>query len=152
MVAQRGRRSVLTENRSVKAKSKSTANKSGRSKIKTTITAADSQLNSFDNPDLVHQFSKLFISLNKMNEEDFKRIAEEILEQRSNKCSKNLENVELLFKANEELVTPLLALCPRFDMVLSAMIVDHFGLRVKHVKAANMAEWTEQDAKNVGYT
>ena len=82
---------------------------------------------------------------------EFAAIAEELYSLRRNMVETNILSVNLVFKKNEEQLSPILALCPAFDVVLAYMLVLRLGWRVQKVAwTSERTDWTDQDCKRVG--
>ena len=81
----------------------------------------------------------------------WKMLAEEIYGSRSDKQEKNLELVDRIFVEKEELVRSLMEECPRFNIILSHMLVLRFGVKVLEVDGKTTAKnWTENDCRRIG--
>ena len=81
----------------------------------------------------------------------WKSLAEEIYGSRSDKQENNLELVDRIFVEKKELVRSLMAECPRFNIILSHMLVLRFGVKVLEVDGKTTAKkWTEDDCRRIG--
>ena len=82
---------------------------------------------------------------------EWKSLAEEIYASRSDKQEKNLELIDRIFVEKEELVRSLMEECPRFNIILSHMLVLRFGVKVLEVDGKTTAKnWTENDCRRIG--
>jgi len=85
------------------------------------------------------------------NQEKWRGLAEDIYETRSNNHKSNFTHVKLLFHENEELLAPILVRCPLFREILSYILEDRLGLRIKRVSyTSDMKDWQEKECKRVG--
>ena len=81
----------------------------------------------------------------------WKMLAEEIYASRSDKQEKNSKLVDRIFTEKEELVRSLMEECPRFNIILSHMLVLRFGVKVLEVDGKTTAKnWTENDCRRIG--
>jgi len=81
----------------------------------------------------------------------WKAVAESIYETRSSNYKSNIIHVPRIFGENEELFEPLLERCPVFTIIISHILVDKFGFRVRNVyDTSDMAVWGEEESKRVG--
>ena len=82
---------------------------------------------------------------------EWKSLAEEVYASRSDKQEKNLELIDRIFVEKEELVSSLMKECPRFNIILSHMLVLRFGVKVLEVDGKTTAKnWTENDCRRIG--
>ena len=90
-------------------------------------------------------------ALTRSTKESWKAVAEKLYEKRSNDHRTNIIVVRKTLEESEEMFAPLLMRCPRLEIMLSFILADRFGFRVKEVdKALKMTEWGEEECKRVG--
>jgi len=78
-------------------------------------------------------------------------VAEKLYDKRSNDHRSNIIGVRKALEENEEMFAPLLMRCPRLEIILSFILADRFGFRVKEVdRALKITEWGEEECKRVG--
>jgi len=83
--------------------------------------------------------------------EAWRKIAEEVYAVRSKNYKSNLLHVRRVFSENAERVAPLVALCPKFELILCHILVDKFGFRVKKVDwTSRMKDWSIDACTRVG--
>ena len=83
--------------------------------------------------------------------ESWKAVAEKLYDKRSNDHKTNIIVVRKTLEESEEMFAPLLMLCPRLEIMLSFILADRFGFRVKEVDSAlKTSEWGEEECKRVG--
>jgi len=83
--------------------------------------------------------------------ESWKAVAEKLYDKRSNDHRTNIIVVRKTFEESKEMFAPLLMLCPRLEIMLSFILTDRFGFRVKEVDSAlKTSEWGEEECKRVG--
>ena len=86
-----------------------------------------------------------------MTKERWKNFAESIYETRSTNHKANYTQLKKVFVENIELLAPVMVRCPNFRAILSYMLVDKFGLRVRKIdKESLMENWTTEDCQKVG--
>jgi len=76
--------------------------------------------------------------------EAWKKIAGKVYEMRSKNFKSNYNHVKRIFKENEEVVAPLLLLCPEFLIILAHILEDKFGFSVKNVDYKKVSERSER--------
>ena len=78
-------------------------------------------------------------------------VAEKIYESKSNDRFSNVTHTRGIFEENEEMFAPLLDRCPSFAIILSFILENKFGFRVKDVDLTlHMTDWGEEECKRVG--
>jgi len=81
----------------------------------------------------------------------WRTFAEEVYENRSPNHKSNYTQLRQIFIDNNDLLAPVLTRCPKFRTILSFVLVDSFGGRVRKVdRKANMIVWTNEDCEKVG--
>ena len=70
---------------------------------------------------------------------------------RSINYTSNIAQVRRIFAEHEDLVAPLVALCPQFVVILCYILEDQFGFRVRKVdRKSLMGDWGEEECQRVG--
>jgi len=88
--------------------------------------------------------------LNQINEE-WKRVAEELYATRSSNHKSNFIHINRIFDENPDMLAGLTSRCPKFNVILSFLLEDRFGLSVKKVDwTKRIADWDEEDLQRVG--
>jgi len=83
--------------------------------------------------------------------EKMKKIAEEIYELRTNKVESNIIHIKEVMSKYPDEFAPIIALCPKFDIILAHMLVFRLGVRVQEVDwTSDMKDWNEEDCRRVG--
>jgi len=78
-------------------------------------------------------------------------LAEKLFDARANNYKSNIVCVRRVFEENGEMFAPLLDRCPSFIVILSYVLEDRLGLRVRKVDwTLKMNEWGDVDCKRVG--
>jgi len=87
---------------------------------------------------------------NQINEE-WKRVAEELYATRSSNHKSNFIHINRIFDENPDMLAGLTSRCPKFNVILSFLLEDRFGLSVKKVDwTKRLADWDEEDLQRVG--
>jgi len=82
---------------------------------------------------------------------EWKKIAEEIYAMKSNNHKSNYLHITRKFEENEALFAQLIERCPRFAIILSFIMEERFGFRVKSVDwTSKMENWKEHECACVG--
>ncbi len=82
---------------------------------------------------------------------EWKRIAEVIYAMKSNNHKSNYLHITRKFDENEALFAQLIERCPRFPIILSFIMEERFGFRVKSVDwTSKMENWKEHECACVG--
>jgi len=76
-------------------------------------------------------------------------VAEKIYE---NRVDGRIENAaHIVFEEEKELLSPLVERCPGFVTILSFILEDKFGYRVRHVEmTVKMTDWGDEECRRVG--
>ena len=78
-------------------------------------------------------------------------LAEELYDIRSNNYKSNIIHITRVFDSHAELVAPLLERCPSFKIILSFILEDRMGFRVRKVDwTGDMKSWGLEESKRVG--
>ena len=78
-------------------------------------------------------------------------LAEEIYKSRTNKVETNLTHIKEVISKYPDDFSPILKLCPKFDVVLAHMFVFRLGVKVEDVDwTSDMKKWSEEDCRRVG--
>jgi len=86
-----------------------------------------------------------------LNNEDWIRLAEELYATRSSNHKSNFIHINRIFDENPDMLAGLTSRCPKFNVILSFLLEDRFGLSVKKVDWTKRLEsWDEEDLKRVG--
>ena len=84
-------------------------------------------------------------------DKQWKKLAEDIYEAKSNNYKSNYIHVERIVEANESLFAPLLSLCPKFRVIIAYILEDRLGWRVQKVDwTKSMKDWSNDDCRRVG--
>ena len=71
-------------------------------------------------------------------------LANEVFQTRSSNYKSNIIHINRLFEDNSELVSTMMGRCPLFRVILSYILEDRFGFRVKKVDwTSDMRNWGE---------
>ena len=82
---------------------------------------------------------------------EWTKIAEEIYAMKSNNHKSNYLHITRKFEENEALFAQLIERCPRFPIILSFIMEERFGFRVKSVDwTSKMENWKEHECACVG--
>jgi len=82
---------------------------------------------------------------------EWKKIAEEIYAMKSNNHKSNYLHITRKFEENEALFAQLIERCPRFPIILSFIMEERFGFRVRSVDwTSKMENWKEHECACVG--
>ena len=85
------------------------------------------------------------------NNEEWKRVAEELYATRSSNHKSNFIHINRIFDENPDMLAGLTSRCPKFNVILSFLLEDRFGLSVKKVDwTKRLADWDEEDLQRVG--
>ena len=108
------------------------------------LAAAPSEEN--DNTQLVTSNTQI-----NQNNEEWKRVAEELYATRSSNHKSNFIHINRIFDENPDMLAGLTSRCPKFNVILSFLLEDRFGFSVKKVDWTKRLEnWDETDLKRVG--
>ena len=78
-------------------------------------------------------------------------LAQEVYNLRINNYKSNFLHIKRIFEENEELVSELMELCPKFREILSHILEDKFGFRVQKVDwTSDMSDWGLEECRRVG--
>ena len=65
---------------------------------------------------------------------------------RSNNHKSNYNHVKRIIRENETLLAPMMTRCPAFLMIISHILEDKFGFRVRSVSyTSEMTDWEEEE-------
>ena len=81
----------------------------------------------------------------------WRELAEDLYEVRTNNYKSNFIQVKRIFAEKEELVRELMELCPKFREIISHILEDKFGWRVQKVDwTSEMSDWGLEECRRVG--
>lgn len=87
---------------------------------------------------------------NELNGE-WRKLAEEVYNTRTSNHKSNFLHINRIFSENTDLFLPLQKCCPKFNVILSFIIEDKFGFRVRPVDwTKDMKDFSEDDCRRIG--
>ena len=90
-------------------------------------------------------------SKTKSKREEGSALAEKLYAQRCRTSTKNLEVVDKFIDDDAEFFNPVMKLCPVFNILMSYVMVNSFGVYVKSVpRTLELVEWGEAEAERSG--
>ena len=81
----------------------------------------------------------------------WRALAQELYDIRSNNYKSNIIHITRIFESHGDLVAPLIERCPNFKIILSFILEDRMGFRVKKVDwTMSLKDWGLEECKRVG--